>query len=332
MKRIETLTPEQEVFLPHFIDKWLSMPTRQFSEDETRNTVEKMYLSMGKSKPIVLFFDSPLACEIIGNFLHGQLHSQLHGQLGSQLDSQLDRQLHSQLGRQLDSQLGRQLHSQLGSQETLAWLGYCNIWWFVWAGFYDIGKYIGVEFNEEAFDLFNDYNAQVVYAVPLEGFCIVSRKPKSIQWKNQQLHTEGSQAVEFNDGWGWYAYEGVRIPEKYGAVPVSKWKPEWIDEERNADVRAKLLKGIGFERWLETSGGKTIHEQEIFGLPYKLVIKEDPDIGTMKFLHMKNPSVPGVYHLEPVAPHSWIKTCEDALFWRLGAEGPEGKYNLLFAA
>jgi len=54
-------------------------------------------------------------------------------------------------------------------------------------------------------------------------------------------------------------------------------------------------------------------------------------IGLMKFLKMKNPSVRGVYHVEPVAPHSWIKTAEDALNWRLGAEGPEEKHNLMFA-
>jgi hypothetical protein len=52
----------------------------------------------------------------------------------------------------------------------------------------------------------------------------------------------------------------------------------------------------------------------IHDLPYALIERQDPTIGEMKFLKMKNPSVPGVFHVEPVAP--WITTCEDAMRWR----------------
>jgi hypothetical protein len=166
-----------------------------------------------------------------------------------------------------------------------------------------------------------------------EKFCIISDRPEILKVDNQNRpHAEGGPFCQWRDGSALYAYEGVRMPKKYGSVPVENWKPEWIDAEKNADVRAKLLKGIGFERWLQASGGTTLHEQEIGGLPYKLIAKRDPAIGEMKFLHMQNPSVPGVYHLEPVAPHDWIETCEDALNWRLGAESKATKHNVIFKA
>lgn len=203
-----------------------------------------------------------------------------------------------------------------------------------WLGFYDYTQSVlGVDISK-----INGLLECGVYCdwfIPLESVCIMSRKPTAVRTKRVAggrhiLHAEGRPAIEYPDGLKTYAYEGVELSEKYGALHPSQWNPRWVDLEKNADVRTALLKGIGYERWIQETGGKVVDEwvlktgeQEI---PYKLIFREDPDFGMMKFLHMKNPSVEGVYHVEPVAPLGWIKTCEDALNWRLGANNKDDKF------
>jgi hypothetical protein len=172
-----------------------------------------------------------------------------------------------------------------------------------------------------------------------DTFVVISAKPIAVRIDNKVIHSsDGTPAIEYADGLKVYAYEGVRIPEKYGKVPVDLWDPQWILKESNADIRTKLLKGIGYERFIQSlqlepvdklnlivknyeyvdleNEESSIIERETI-LPYELLTTEILGLGIMKFLKMKNPSVPGVYHIEPVAPHPWIKTCEDALRWRV---------------
>jgi hypothetical protein len=133
--------------------------------------------------------------------------------------------------------------------------------------------------------------------------------------KDGKLHADGIPSVEY-DGLKVYSFNGVRMPEKYGTIHSSKWQSDWILSEKNADMRTQLFRGIGYDRFVSEVGLKPIDRADLYGLPYELLEHQDPTIGRMVFLKMKNPSVPGVYHVEPVAPHSWIRTCEDAMRWR----------------
>ena len=222
-----------------------------------------------------------------------------------------------------------------------------SVWASVWDSVRDsVGDSVGDSLNRSCYGLhdaswlaFYQYFQEVVevdcskleglwdcakeggWFIPFRNFVIISPKPLVVKTRPNTrgtlvLHADGEPALYYCDDFKIYANDGVRIPEKYGAVPVAKWEPRWIIEEKNVDIRAKLLKGIGYERFLEAVSAEVVHKQEIYGLPYELLQFTDRDMGLMKFLKMKNPSVPGVYHVEAVPPHKWIATCDDALRWR----------------
>jgi hypothetical protein len=121
-KKIEKLTPEQAAYLSQFRQKWLEVGTCTLPADRTKAeaTITKMYKFLDKPKPRFLWFDSPLACNLVINLfsgqLSGQLSDQLYGQLHGQLSDQLYGQLHDQLYDQLRGPLYDQLYGQLSDQ------------------------------------------------------------------------------------------------------------------------------------------------------------------------------------------------------------------------
>ncbi len=282
--------------------------------------------------------DSQLGSQLYSQ-LDSQLSSQLDSQLGSQLYSQLDSQLGSQLYSQLDSQLYSQLDSQLGSQlysqlsslpdslfkkelELVKNCFYVTIYWLVWSGWYEYGKYIGVKFMEETYNLFLGFCEQVHFIIPFEGICFISEKPKAIHWNNQkQLHKDLGLAVEYSDGWGLYALNGVQVPEYLVMTPSGKLDIEFWKKEKNADIRTEFRNKYGAERMKKL--GKTVDSYKNYKnlnpewreSKYELVDMA-PVFNAIQYaphLDMVNLTT-GSRHLEPVSPK--CKTIQDAIKFR----------------
>lgn len=93
-------------------------------------------------------------------------------------------------------------------------------------------------------------NCGWIYAY--EKTCIVCDRPIKLSFDSQDcLHAEGKPAIQFADGWGFYSYHGVTLPEKYGAVPPKEWQSQWVLQEQNSEFRRALIQGIGYLRVCE---------------------------------------------------------------------------------
>jgi hypothetical protein len=128
--KIDSLTCDQEKLLANQINYWLRLAHSNEPLDRPAATraICAMYEALGKPRPAVLFFSSPMMC-VLGwgalralreprSQLEAQLWSQLQSQLGSQLQSQLQSQLESQLGSGLGSGLELALRSELMLQRS----------------------------------------------------------------------------------------------------------------------------------------------------------------------------------------------------------------------
>ena len=69
--------------------------------------------------------------------------------------------------------------------------------------------------------------------------------------EDNRLHGEGETALQFSDGCVVYAYHGITLPEKYGAVAPSSWQAEWVVDEQNKQLKKILMKEIGAVRLCE---------------------------------------------------------------------------------
>ena len=157
------------------------------------------------------------------------------------------------------------------------------------------------------------------------------------------FHAEGEPAVVFKakkpsgENYSFYFFQNIKLDEKYGKHVPENWNPKWILEERNAEIRALFLREIGNEQFFDyvkkKKMAKILNEQTLYNLPYQLWEIQTEVLGRMKWLFMQNPSEAHKQHIEPVAPDDWIKTCEDALQWRWGANGPsEQKKEAIWVA
>ncbi len=272
--------------------------------------------------------DSQLSSQL-GSKLSSHLFSQLDSELSSQLDSQLSSQLRSQLsshlfsklGYLLSSQLDSQLYSQLYSQLSKInndW--YLSYYWLTWCGWYDYGKYIGVDFDNELLDLFINFNSNVHFTIPYDGICFISEKPKQINWDNGKLHNDSGAAIEYEDGYSMYSLNGVAVPEYLAVTRSEDLKMDFFLEEKNAAVKAEFIRKYGIERM--ASMGKEVDTYENYNdewwtnSQYKII--DMSPIFTHKsycpYLYMKNQTVDGVFHMEGVHPD--CKTLKDALEFR----------------
>jgi len=216
---INKLTPEQELEIPKYYQKYLAEAYKVGKTDEAKAeaSFREIYkLTNQKAPEVILWFDSPMACQMAIHLLkNSQLNSQLSSQLDSQLNSQLSSQLDSQLSSQLYSQLSSQLYSQLSSQKIIKIYGFEALSYLSYLGFYFfISEQLLPKASAPLLKPFEEAAKNCFEWFPFGGLVIACRKPVNIELNaKEQLHALNKQAIEFADGWGVYCLNGEVRPD-----------------------------------------------------------------------------------------------------------------------
>jgi internalin A len=144
---------------------------------------------------------------------------------------------------------------------------------------------------------------------PFEKFCYVCDRPRHLRFDSQnRLHAEGEPAIEFADGWNFYYYHGVRLPEQYGQVPPNQWQSQWILAQENAELRRVLIQGIGYDRLCQELSAKQIDSWQ----EYALLQIDNADVEPICLLKMTCPST-GFIHALRVPPN--LTSAKEAIGW-----------------
>ena len=144
---------------------------------------------------------------------------------------------------------------------------------------------------------------------PFEKTCVVCDRPRHLRFDSQnRLHAEGEPAIEFVDGWNFYYYHGVRLPEKYGQVHPNLWQAEWLLSEDNAELRRVLIQGIGYDRICQELSAEKIDTWQ----EYELLTIDNADIEPIYLLKMTCPST-GFIHALRVPPD--LTSAREAISW-----------------
>jgi hypothetical protein len=117
------------------------------------------------------------------------------------------------------------------------------------AAVFDFAASVGTQFEPELLALFLESALHLGFINPFKEICFVSDRPQFNRDTQNNLHAEGEPAVVFPDGFGMsYFYHGIELPQYCGAVHPSRWKPQWIVQEQNVEVRRVLIREIGYAR------------------------------------------------------------------------------------
>jgi internalin A len=147
------------------------------------------------------------------------------------------------------------------------------------------------------------------WIIPFEKICAVCDRPRHLRFDSQnRLHAEAEPAIEFADGWKFYYYRGVRLPEEYGQLHPNKWQSQWLLTEENAELRRVLIEGIGYDRIIQELSAKQIDSWQ----EYALLQIDNADVEPICLLKMTCPST-GFIHALRVPPN--LTSAREAIRW-----------------
>jgi len=127
---------------------------------------------------------------------------------------------------------------------------------------------------------------------PQKEFVMVSERPSVIHRElvrsrdgnsHHRLHCATGPACGFRDGWGVWAWHGVRVPQHVIERPEQIAINE-IWKEQNVEVRRVMMERYGLSRFLVDSGAKRISEDEL-GELYRVELSNDEPLVVVKVLN-----------------------------------------------
>lgn len=318
---IKSLTKEQEAKIAEYREEFLriGLSTNPCNRQAAEAAVTDAYRYLKLAQPRFIWTDSPRAAS----------------RKAAELLAESDK--------------SKTFKQHLRAQSSMASYGSFEAYW---ASFYC--------FIAEQLDVRKDELASIVrrivencgFYLIFENLVIMSERPVGIHFnQSKQLHRDLGPALEYKDGFGVYALNGVRVPARFVTTSSHEINVTEVMKEKSVDIRRECLRKIGFDRVMRELQGKEIHSQE-----YSVVIdpalvpvvkKTSPDMimerkGTLvsryvlveldfgdgikaRYLKMLNPSI-GTVHVEGVDDS--CQTVDDALRFRnreileaIGAKG-----------
>ena len=179
---------------------------------------------------------------------------------------------------------------------------------------------LGVNVSQKAQEILRCQNLlfeHCGFIFPFEKICVACDRPRHLGFDNQnRLHAEGKPAIEFADGWNFYYYHGVRLPDNYGKVHPNQWQSQWLLSEDNAELRRVLIQGIGYDRIIQELSAQQIDSWQ----EYSLLTIDNADVEPIYLLKMTCPST-GLIHTLRVPPD--LTSAREAIRWVNGGIDPE---------
>ena len=215
---LDTLTPEQEAMLPVVRDEWLciGLSTEPANRPAAEAAARLAYERAGLPAPSVVLW----------------LRSPMEGAIAA-----------AQVGAQVRAQVGAQVGASLWGQHDAGWLGWIDA--FARLGI-DVSRadgLIGVARNSGWWWAFSDV-------------VILTERPLVLHRDDRgRLHAESGPAIAYPDGFGIWAWHGVRVPQRIIEQPETITVAD-IDAEQNAEIRRVMIERYGMERFVRDAGAR----------------------------------------------------------------------------
>ncbi len=225
----------------------------------------------------------------VGAQVGDQVGDQVRDQVGDQVRDQARAQVGDQVWAQVGAQVGDQVRDQVGDQvRAQVW---AQVSWSLW-GQHDAGylgwmdtfhSVVGIKECERAAGLIAVARSSGWWWA-LRGFAILTERPTFISRDERgRLHCENRAALEYPDGWGVYAWHGVRVSEQLILRPQNiTWQQ--IDQETNAEVRRVMIERYGMDRYLLDGGAAELHRDET-GILYRKELSGDEPLVSVRVLN-----------------------------------------------
>jgi len=301
--KIEKLTKEQESQLELYKNKWLNKIfnyelNKSSSFVNVKNQMKDMYKFCNLDEPIVLYLDSPLACQIAANILcnenqvwnqvrnqvrnqvenqvwnqvRNQVRNQVENQVGNQVWNQVWNQVENQVENQVGNQVGNQVWNQVWNQDKMSYYTfsyYINFSDFGILSFFDfMDNTLNLTLNKD-WEKWSNWSESSFMSIQLEGLCIVSNFPNFISRnESNEMHNLDGFAIKFNDGYGLNYVNGKYLPvDVFEVIKSNKYSLEQFLTESNEEIKSaaiEMMQLLHGDSFLVRFFGDNLKEADVF--------------------------------------------------------------------
>jgi hypothetical protein len=132
-----------------------------------------------------------------------------------------------------------------------------------WLAFYDTFAKLGLSDLTHPLDGLAEVARSAGWWWPFQGAVLLTERPLAIHRDaRNRLHFEDGPAVIYPDGFGVWAWHGVRVDRAVIETPITSITAKQITGERNAEVRRVLVERIGAERYMALAKGKVVNRDD----------------------------------------------------------------------
>ena len=301
--KITKLTQEQTDLMSVYRDRWteIGLSTEPANRPAAEIAIRKVYACAGLTAPEqIIWCGSPLSQGIVRAILADK-------NIGASVVDSVRDSVGDSVRASVRDSVG---DSGYGAHDA-GWLGFYAYFREVCGLTEQIGKLSGLI----------DLAHHAGWFIPHQNVCFVSDRHNVLNRDEQgRLHCTSGPAVAYPDGWGVYAWHGIRVP------PEAILKPGYLTvkgilAEKNTEVRRALRNLYGNARFLKDAGARVISESPTHGAKL-LSLRLDGDPEDIRMAELTCPSTGEVYY-ERVPPT--ISNCDEALGWRFRLEPQQYK-------
>lgn len=313
MKRIDKLTKEQEAQFPEFIKKWtdIGLCTQPAARLKAEHGIRLAYAAANLKAPLkIVWTTSPLA-QGLTRCIVNQMKDKTDKGVRASVRASVWDSVGDSVGAHVGASVGASVWDSVRASVWDSGYGQHDA---SWIAFYDFfRRVLLLEKQTDKLAGLAEITESAGWYLPHQHICLISERHRRLCRNYRgQLHSHDGMALQYPDGWGIWAWNGVRVNEQIILKPETLM-PEQIAKEQNAQVRQVMVERIGIERVCRMFKAKVIDEKDT----YQLLALDLGDGRIRPYLKMINPSI-GCYHIEGVHPN--CKTVQQAINWRSGDE------------
>ena len=224
MQKLEKLSLEQEAHLEVVKNEWLELCNScpELNEKESKKLINWMYKISGLKEPVIVFLDSPMACQIGCEYALQLMHMKPN-QVGNQVLNQVGNQVWNQVWNQVGNQVENQVENMKLEYRTFSYRG--SIFDYGWLSFYKTFEDFGIVKHKDFRKFYTMVQKSHCFMmIQLEGLCVVSRFPEHIKRDSDDGSMSSDQvpAIKFKDGYEMYYLDGVYFEKELWEKVISK--------------------------------------------------------------------------------------------------------------
>jgi hypothetical protein len=127
-----------------------------------------------------------------------------------------------------------------------------------------------------------------------------------------RLHSERGPAIAFPDGFALHVWHGVRVSAAVIEAPWSVTKMEALSIT-NVELRRFVIKQMGYDRYLEQSGARLLHRDDV-GELYRMTFADDVPLVVVS-VQNSTPEPDGSRRRYVLRVPPEMKTAREAVAW-----------------